>query len=97
MDRGRLVTQVSMADVRRPTGRVQVRVGDPEAAVALLDGHVAERHGDRLVVADAAVPELLRRLVERDIEVHEAVPERRSLETLVLGLTGPGSDRVDAP
>jgi ABC-2 type transport system ATP-binding protein len=97
MDRGRLVTQVSMADVRRPTGRVEVRVGDPDAALAVLDGHVAERRGDRLLVADAAVPELLRRLVERDVEVHEAVPERRTLESLVLELTGPGSDRVAGP
>jgi ABC-2 type transport system ATP-binding protein len=96
MDRGRLVSQVAMADVRRPTGRVRLRVGDPEAALALLDGHVAERDGDRLVVAGAAVPELVRRLVGRDIEVHEAIPERRSLESLVLELTGPGSDRVDS-
>jgi ABC-type multidrug transport system ATPase subunit len=95
MDRGRLVSQVSMADVRRPTGRVRLRVGDPQAALALLDGHVAERDGDRLLVAGTAVPELVRRLVGRDIEVHEAIPERRTLESLVLELTGPGSDRVD--
>ena len=95
MDRGRLVSQVAMADVQRPTGRVQLRVGDPDAAVALLDGHVAERDGDRLLVAGPAVPELVRRLVNRDIEVHEATPERRTLESLVLELTGPGSDRVD--
>jgi ABC-type multidrug transport system ATPase subunit len=95
MDRGRLVSQVAMADVRRPTGRVQLRVGDPQAALALLDGHVAERDGDRLLVAGTAVPELVRRLVGRDIEVHEAIPERRTLESLVLELTGPGSDRVD--
>ena len=56
MDRGRLVTQVAMDEVRRPTGRVLVRVGDPDAAVALLDGHVAGRDGDRLIVAGAAVP-----------------------------------------
>jgi ABC-type multidrug transport system ATPase subunit len=95
MDRGRLVSQVAMADVRRPTGRVRLRVGDADAAVTLLDGHVAERDGDSLLVAGSAVPELVRRLVGRDIEVHEAVPERRTLEGLVLELTGPGSDRVD--
>jgi ABC-2 type transport system ATP-binding protein len=95
MDRGRLVSQVAMADVRRPTGRVRLRVGDPDAAVALLDGHVAERDGDRLLVAGEAVPELVRRLVGGDIEVLEAVPERRTLESHVLELTGPGSDRVD--
>jgi hypothetical protein len=40
------------------------------------------------------VDQLTRRLVEAGIAVHEAVPERLSLEALVLGLTGPGSDRV---
>lgn len=95
MDRGRLVTQVAMDEVRRPTGRVLVRVGDPDAAMAVLDGQVIERDAERLVVRDAAVPGLVRRLVEQDIEVHELVPERRSLEHLVLSLTGPGSDQVD--
>jgi ABC-type multidrug transport system ATPase subunit len=95
MDRGRLVTQVAMDEVRQPTGRVLVRVGDPDAAMAVLDGQVIERDAERLVVRDAAVPGLVRRLVEQDIEVHELVPERRSLEHLVLSLTGPGSDQVD--
>jgi ABC-type multidrug transport system ATPase subunit len=95
MDRGRLVAQTSMDDVRRPTGRTIVRVGDPEAAVALLDGRVAERAEDRLIVADVPVEELTRRLVGAGIAVLEAAPERNSLESLVLSLTGPGSDRVD--
>jgi ABC-type multidrug transport system ATPase subunit len=95
MDRGRLVAQLSMAEVRRPTGRVLIRVGDPGAAHALLDGRVVERSGDRLIVAELPVEELARRLVGAGIALLEAVPERDSLESLVLGLTGPGSDRVD--
>ncbi len=95
MDQGRLVAQESMDDVRRFTGRSLIQVDDPSAALALLDGRVAERTGDRLVVDGVPVPELTRRLVEAGIEVHEAAPERRSLEGLVLELTGPGSDRVD--
>jgi ABC-type multidrug transport system ATPase subunit len=95
MDRGRLVAQVAMDEVRRPTGRSLIRVDDPGAALALLDGRVAARSGDRLVVADVPVAELTRRLVGAGIEVLEAVPERNSLEALVLRLTGPGSDRVD--
>jgi ABC-type multidrug transport system ATPase subunit len=95
MDRGRLVAQLAMDDVRRPTGRAVVRVGDPAAAHALLDGRVAERSGDRLIVTDVPVEELTRRLVGAGIDVLEAVPERDSLESLVLALTGPGSDRVD--
>jgi ABC-2 type transport system ATP-binding protein len=94
MDRGRLVAQLDMADVRRPTGRAVVRVDDPAAALALLDGRVAERDGDRLVVRDVPVADLTRRLVGAGIDVHEAVAERDSLEGLVLRLTGSGSDRV---
>jgi ABC-type multidrug transport system ATPase subunit len=94
MDRGRLVAQLAMDDVRKPTGRALVTVADPDAAVALLDGRVAERAGDRLVVTGMPVPELTRRLVAAGIAVEEAGPERHSLEQLVLQLTGPGSDRV---
>jgi ABC-type multidrug transport system ATPase subunit len=97
MDRGRLVAQVSMAEVRRPTGRAVVRVGDPGAALALLDGRVAEREHDQLIVTDVPVEELTRRLVGAGIAVLEARPERNSLESMVLALTGPGSDRVDRP
>jgi ABC-type multidrug transport system ATPase subunit len=95
MDRGRLVTQVSMDDVRRPTGRAIVRVDDPRSAVELFGTQVAEFSGDRLILDGVAVPELTRRLVGAGIDVLEVVPERNSLESLVLELTGPGSDRVD--
>jgi ABC-type multidrug transport system ATPase subunit len=95
MDGGRLVAQQAMADVRRPTGRALVTVDDPGAALALLDGRVAARDGGRLVVEGVPVPDLIRRLVGAGITVQEVTPERHSLESLVLSLTGPGSDRVD--
>ncbi|MFN0281547.1 MAG: ABC transporter ATP-binding protein [Kineosporiaceae bacterium] len=94
MDSGRLVVQEDLAELRRPTGRAVVRVGDPVAAQDLLRERVADVDGDRLVVRDIGVDELTRRLVEAGIAVHEAQPERRSLEDTVLALTGPGSDRV---
>jgi ABC-type multidrug transport system ATPase subunit len=97
MDRGRLVAQVAMDEVRRPTGRSLVRVGDPAAALGLLDGRVVQQDGDRLIVDAVPVEELTRRLVGAGIPVLEATPERKSLEELVLELTGPGSDRVDGP
>jgi ABC-type multidrug transport system ATPase subunit len=97
MDRGWLVAQVSMDEVRRPTGRSLIRVSDPHAALGLLDGRVVERSGDQLIVDAVPVQELTRRLVGAGIDVLEAVPERNSLESLVLELTGPGSDRVDGP
>ncbi len=94
MDCGRLVAQAEMDDVRRPTGRALLRVEDPQTAMALLDGRVVHRDGDRLVV-NGPVPEVTRRLVEAGVSVLEALPDRRSLEDLVLSVTGPGSDRAD--
>jgi len=96
VDRGRLVAQAALAELRGETGRTVVRVGDPAGAVALMDGRVVGREGDRLVLADMTVAEATQRLVQARIEVHEAAPERRSLEDVVLSLTSHGSDRVDA-
>ena len=95
MDRGRLVAQATMDDVRRPTGRALIQVDDGAAAQALLDGRVVGRDGDRLVVAGVPMAELTRRLVTGGVGVLEAVSERPTLESFVLGLTGPGSDRVE--
>ena len=98
MDRGRLVAQATMDDVRKPTGRTLVQVDDAATALALLDGKVVDRiagpDGERLVVAGVPVPDLTRLLVAGGIGVLEAVPERPTLESFVLGLTGPGSDHV---
>ena len=94
LDRGRLVHQGSLAELRRPTGRALVTVSDPAAAVALLDGRVAARDGDRLVVTGMPVEELLPALLGAGIAVRSATPERHTLEEAVLRLTGPGSDRV---
>jgi ABC-2 type transport system ATP-binding protein len=95
MDRGRLVAQESIQDLRRPTGRVLVQLDDGAAARAVLDGHVESVAGREVVVKDIPVAEVTRRLVGAGLAVHEARAERRSLEDVVLALTGPGSDRVD--
>ena len=95
VDRGRLVAQAALTELRGETGRTLVRVGDPAGAVGLLDGRVVGRDGDRLVLAGTTVAEATARLVQARIAVHEAAPERRTLEEVVLGLTSHGSDRVD--
>jgi ABC-type multidrug transport system ATPase subunit len=95
MDRGRLVAQESLAELRRPTGRVLVQLDDAVAARAVLDGHVESASARELVVRGMPVSEVTRRLVDAGLAVHEARAERRSLEDVVLSLTGPGSDRVD--
>jgi ABC-2 type transport system ATP-binding protein len=96
VDRGRLVLQQDLDELRAPTGRVMVRTPDADRAAALLDGRVERRDGDRLLVADADPAEVNARLVAAGLRVSEIGPERRSLEDLMLSVTGSGSDRIDA-
>jgi ABC-type multidrug transport system ATPase subunit len=93
VDRGRLVLQDDLAVLSGPTGRVRVRTPDAGEAAALLHGRVVHRDGDRLVIADADVALVNAQLVRAGLRVNEIGPERRSLEDLVLSVTGAGSDR----
>jgi ABC-type multidrug transport system ATPase subunit len=95
VDRGRLVLQDDLDTLRAPTGRIMVRTPDADRAAALLDGHLEQRDGDRLLVAGADPADLNTRLVAAGLRVIEIGPERRSLEALMLAVTGSGSDRID--
>jgi ABC-2 type transport system ATP-binding protein len=94
VNHGRLVRQEDLAALRAPTGRVIIRTPDADNAVALLDGVVAHRDGDRLVVLGADPSELNSRLVAAGLRITEIGPERRSLEELVLAVTSAGADRI---
>jgi ABC-2 type transport system ATP-binding protein len=96
MDAGRLVLDEDLAALRAPTGRVLLRTPDPAAAVAELDGRVVDRHGDLVVVRHHDPAALNARLVGAGVRVTGLTAERRTLEQVVLGLTGHGTDRVDA-
>ncbi len=91
---GRLVAQDDIAAMQAPTGRVVVRTPDPDAAVAVLDGRVEHRDGDLLLVRHPNPHELAGLLVASGVRLAELRAERRTLEEVVLELTGPGSDRV---
>jgi ABC-type multidrug transport system ATPase subunit len=97
LDRGRLVVQDSLDALRAPTGRTEIRTSDPGAAVALLDGRVETRNGDRLLVRASDPAELNALLVGRGVPVSGLAVERRTLEEVILERTSPGSDRVVAP
>jgi ABC-type multidrug transport system ATPase subunit len=97
VDRGRLVLQEDLDELQAPTGRVVLRTPDADRAAALLDGRVARRDGDRLVVAEADPAEVNAGLVAAGLRVLEIGPERRSLEELMLSVTGSGSDRIAGP
>ena len=95
LDRGRMVLQESLAEIRRPTGRLLVHTRDIDRARALLDGQVEEADGHLLVVRYGDPAALNRLLVEGGVRVSELAPERRTLEEVVLRATTSGSDRVE--
>jgi ABC-type multidrug transport system ATPase subunit len=94
MDAGRLVLDEDLAALRAPTGRVRLRTPDPAAAVGALDGRVVARDGDLLTVRHDDPAALNAALVGAGVRVAELAAERRTLEQVVLELTGSGSDRV---
>lgn len=91
---GRLVVQEDLEVLRAPTGLVLVQTPDPDLALSVLDGRVEHRDGDLLSVREEQPERLAGLLVERGVRLTGLRTERRSLEQVVLELTGPGSDRV---
>jgi ABC-2 type transport system ATP-binding protein len=93
LDSGRLVLQDQLASLQKPTGRVLISTDDPERAVATLDDLVEHRDGADLVVRSPDPTELNARLVGAGVPVRSLVAQRRSLEEIVLDVTGAGSDQ----
>jgi ABC-2 type transport system ATP-binding protein len=97
LDSGALVLQEQLASLQAPTGRVLVSTDDPERAVAALDGLVEHRDGADLVVRFPDAAALNARLVAAGVPVRSLLAQRRSLEEIVLEVTGAGSDQFGAP
>ena len=97
LDSGRLVLQDQLASLQQPTGRVLISTDDPERAVATLDGLVEHRDGADLVVKASDPAELNARLVGAGVPVRSLAVQRRTLEEIVLDLTGAGSDQFGVP
>ncbi len=87
LDRGQLVLQDELAALQAPTGRTLIRTRDAQQAVALLDGRVEHRDGERLLVRGATAAELNALLVSGGVRVDELGPERRTLEQVVFAAT----------
>jgi len=97
LDSGHLVLQEQLAALQKPTGRVQISTDDPERAAATLDGLVESRDGADLVVRSADPAALNARLVAAGVPVRSLAVQRRSLEEIVLDVTGAGSDQFGVP
>jgi ABC-type multidrug transport system ATPase subunit len=95
IDLGRLVLQDELHTLRAPTGRIVVDSPDSGRAAAMLDGRVEHRDGDRLYVRHTDPAELNASLHRDGVRVAAIGAERRTLEEIVLEVTGAGSDRID--
>jgi ABC-type multidrug transport system ATPase subunit len=93
IDSGRLVLQDQLESLQKPTGRVLISTDDPERAVAALDGLVERRDGPDLVVRSRDPAGLNTRLVAAGVPVRSLAEQRRTLEEVVLDVTGAGSDQ----
>jgi ABC-2 type transport system ATP-binding protein len=98
VDQGRLVEQDDLAALRKPTGRSIIHTPDADRAVQLLDGRVEQFDpgSDRLLVADPDTAALNSTLVAAGVRVTGITAERRTLEDVVLSVTGSGTDRFGA-
>jgi ABC-2 type transport system ATP-binding protein len=94
LDAGRLVLQDDLAVLRAPTGRILVDTPDADQAAALLDGQVEQRDGQQLLVRYADAATLNARLVGAGLRVSAIGPHQRTLEEIVLAVTGTGSDQI---
>ena len=94
LDSGRLVLQDDLATLCAPTGRILVDTPDADRVAAMLDGQVEQRDGERLVVRHADAAALNSRLVGAGLRVSAIGPEQRTLEEIVLAVTGTGSDHI---
>jgi ABC-2 type transport system ATP-binding protein len=95
MNAGRLALTSEIAALHTPTGRVLVRTPEPDAVVGLLNGQVVDRRGDTVTVRGIEPAALNARLVGSGVRVTGLTEERRTLEQVVLELTGSGTDRMD--
>jgi ABC-2 type transport system ATP-binding protein len=94
LDAGRLVLQDNLETLRAPTGRIRVDTPDADRVVALLDGQVEHREGQQLLVRYPDAASLNARLVEAGLRVSAIGSHQRTLEEIVLEVTGTGSDVI---
>lgn len=103
IDKGHVVVQGPVSELRPQSEAVKVLTGDQGRAVGVLRGQfgasgIAEDEGFLIVKADAdAVPEMVRLLVGDGIDVRAVVPApEQGLEDFFLELTGADDDGAPA-
>jgi ABC-2 type transport system ATP-binding protein len=94
LDEGRLVLQDDLAALRAPTGRIVLDTPDADQVAALLDGQVEQRDGQQLLVRYSDAAALNTRLVGAGLRVSSIGAQQRTLEEIVLSVTGTGADHI---
>ena len=97
LDSGRLVLEDDLAVLCAPTGRILVDTPDADQVAALLDGQVEHRDGQQLLVRYEDAAALNARLVGAGLRVSAIGSYQRTLEEVVLAVTGTGSDHIGGP
>jgi ABC-type multidrug transport system ATPase subunit len=97
LDHGSVVLESDMAALRAPTGRIIVHTRDVRSACGLLGTRVTEHDQTSVTVLDDDAARLNTELVGAGIAVDALIPERRTLEQVILEATGPSPDRIDRP
>lgn len=95
LDRGRMVLQQDLAELRRPTGRYLLSTPDPERALALLAGRVEARRAEGLLVRADDAAGLNAFLVSSGLPVSGLAAEKLTLEDVVLAATTASADRTE--
>ncbi|QUQ63400.1 ABC transporter ATP-binding protein [Kutzneria sp. CA-103260] len=96
VDRGRLVLEEELATVRGATGLIELRSPDAADVASMLNGQLVTRDGENLLIRHEDPAALNAQLVAAGLRVAAITEQRRTLEQVVLEVTGAGSDRVDA-
>jgi ABC-2 type transport system ATP-binding protein len=94
LDRGRLVLEQDLTELRAPTGRAIVATPDASLAAATVSDRLVERTSHGVVVATADTAALVAELVAAGVRVEGVAPQVRTLEEVVLSITTHGSDRT---
>lgn len=93
LDRGRLVLQDQLDELRGPTGRTVLITPDPSiAAAAIGSALITQADGDTLVIDDPDVTKLAETVLRAGARLHEIGPQRRTLEQVVLAAAATSGD-----
>jgi ABC-2 type transport system ATP-binding protein len=81
-------------DKKEETEEIHIRVDDANKAAEVLEYDVLVKENELIInVKDEEVPNILRTLMEKNIQVYRVYEERKTLEEQFLELTG-GKDIV---